>query len=77
MHKTLLKISGIILGNLLAFSLIWLILDALFEAEWAILLASVLISLPFLWLIMYFKAWKILQDIHTISITNDDRESNK
>ncbi len=66
MKQSLLKITFIIFANLLAFIGVWLILDALFKADWVILLACVLISMPVLWLIMYFKAGKILEELHNI-----------
>ena len=73
MLATIRKITLIIVVNLLAFLLIWHILDAIFETGNVLKLASVLVSLPVLGIIMYMKAGKILQELQEISNhgTND------
>jgi hypothetical protein len=67
MHKALLKISLIIFANLLAFVCIWLILDALFGTGWIAILASILVSLPVLGMIIYFKVGDILAELQKIT----------
>ncbi|MDA9129110.1 hypothetical protein N9J72_01370 [Candidatus Gracilibacteria bacterium] len=67
MQKIILKITFIILGNLLAFVVIGLILDAIFDGQGKFLLISVIISLPVFGLIMYLKIGNILEELQKLT----------
>ena len=72
MYKNFIRISVLILGNLFAFLLFWIILGALFWNKVQILLWCIIFSIIPLTFILYFEVKKITNELNNISNENKD-----
>jgi len=75
--KVLIKYTMILVGNLLAFLLIWYILDKIFETEWKFIALFLILSIISLVILTQNLVKKNLNKLNNIKPKKDDRNWNK